>query len=269
MDVTSFSRSPKPSNLIQTIERVSVILDVLAQRSKGISLGELSAKVNLPKGTTHRMLSSLMYFDFVQQDPETRNYSLGFKLVELGSSLLDQIDLRKEAEPFLNKLSQKTNETVYLAILERTEVVYIERIESDDPSLVLRTMSKVGQRNAANSCAVGKALLAQLPEEELDELMKKMPFVQKTANTITDPLQLKEHLQMICARGYAVDDEESEEGIRCVAAPIYNERGQVVAAMSVSGPAIRVTRQRIQDTLKDEVIQTALKISRKLGYRGE
>lgn len=262
-------RGSKPGNLIQTIERMSLILDVLARSSKGISLGTLSEKVQLPKGTTHRILSSLMYFDFVQQNPETRNYSLGFKLVELGSSLLDQIDLRKEAEPFLHDLSQRTAETVYLVILDRTEVVYIERVDSEDPSLVLRAMSKVGQRNAANSCAVGKALLAQLPEEKLDEIITEMPFVQKTANTITDPIQFKDHLKGIRTRGYAIDDEESEEGIRCVAAPIRSERGQAVAALSVSGPAIRVTRQRIQDTLKDEVMQTALKISRKLGYRGE
>lgn len=268
MNRTPAIRNSKPSNLIQTIERMSGILDVLAKSSKGISLGKIAEKVTLPKGTTHRLLSSLMYFDFVRKDPDTRMYSLGFKLVELGNILLEQIDLRKEAEPFLHALSQRTRETVYLVILDRIEVVYLERVDSEDPSLVLRAMSKVGQRNAANSCAVGKALLAQLSEEELDELIKEMTFIQKTTNTITDPLQLKEHLRGVRTRGYAVDDEESEEGIRCVAAPIYNESGLAVAAMSVSGPAIRVTRQRIQDTLKDEVLQTALEISKKLGFRG-
>jgi len=261
-------RHTKPTNLIQTIERVTAILDVLAQNSKGISLGELSAKVNLPKGTTHRMLSSLMYFDFVQQDAGTRNYSLGFKLVELGSSLLEQLDLRKEAEPFLYALAQRTNETVYLVILDRTEVVYIDKIESDDPSIVLRASSKVGQRNAVHSCAVGKALLSGLSEEKLDELLAEMNFVQKTENTITDPLQLKDHLKVVHARGYAVDDEESEKGIRCVAAPIQNELGRTIAAISISGPTVRITRQRIEDTLKDEVIKTALEVSRKLGFRG-
>lgn len=266
MKTTGLTRSQKPTNLIQTIERVSMILEVLAKSSKGISLGEIAAKVELPKGTTHRLLSSLMYFDFVRQNSETRNYSLGFKFVELGNILLDQIDLRKEAEPFLHDLSQRTKETVYLVVLDQTEVIYIEKIESDDPSLVLRTMSKVGQRNAANSCAVGKALLAHLSEEELDEIIQAMPFVQKTENTITDSLQLKDHLKGVRMRGYAIDDEESERGIRCVAAPIRNERGRAIAAISVSGPAIRLTRERIQDTLKDQVMETALKISRKLGF---
>lgn len=268
MNTTQSAQNLKPTNLIQTIERMSVILDVLARSPKGISLGELSAKVSLPKGTTHRILSSLSYFDFVRQDSETRNYSLGFKLVELGSSLLEQINLRKEAEPFLHALSEKINETVYLAVLDGIEVVYIEKIEAYDDSIGLRATSKVGQRNAANGCSLGKALLAPLPEQVLDKLIGEMPFIQKTENTITDPLQLKAHLQGVRARGYAIDDEESERGIRCIAVPIWNEVGLTVAAVSVSGPAIRITRELIQGTLKDEIIHTALSISKKLGYRG-
>jgi IclR family KDG regulon transcriptional repressor len=259
----------KPTNLIQTVERVAAILQALSHSAQGTSLGTLSAKVGLSKGTTHRILSSLMYFDFVRQDAGSRDYALGFKLVELGSCLLEQIDLRKEALPLLRDLSQRTNETVYLVVLDRTEVVYLEKVESDDDSIVLRATSKVGQRNAANSCAVGKVLLAERPEQELDPLIREMPFVRKTENTITDPVQLKEHLKMVRGRGYAVDDEESERGIRCVAAPIRDERGRAVAAISVSGPAIRVTRGRIQETLRDGVVRTALAISKKIGFRGE
>jgi len=259
----------KPTNLIQTVERVAAILEALSHSAQGMSLGALSAKVGLSKGTTHRILSSLMYFDFVRQDAVSRDYALGFKLVKLGSCLLEQIDLRKEALPLLRDLSQRTNETAYLVILDRTEVVYLEKVESEDASIILRATSKVGQRNAANSCAVGKVLLAQLPEQELDALIRGMPFVQKTENTITDPFQLKEHLKMVRGRGYAVDDEESERGIRCVAAPIRDERGRAVAAISVSGPAIRVTRRGIQDSLRDEVLRTALAISKKIGFRGE
>lgn len=269
MNTTQFSNNPKPKNLIQTIERVSVILDVLARSSRGISLGDVAAKVDLPKGTTHRILSSLIYFDFVRQDSETRNYSLGFKLVELGNSLLEQINIRKEAEPFLAALSKKTHETAYLAILDRTEVVYIEKFESEDDSIGLRASSKVGQRNMANSCSLGKALLAQLPDDELDAMLHEMKFVQKTANTITDPLQLKDHLRVVRARGYAVDDEEAELGIRCVAAPVRNKIGLTVAAVSVSGPAIRITREKIQGVLKDDVMATALEISQALGFRSE
>ncbi|PIE33851.1 IclR family transcriptional regulator [candidate division KSB3 bacterium] len=259
----------KPSNLIQTIERMSAIFDVLTFSSKGISLGDLSKKVNLPKGTTHRILSSLMYFDFVRQDSTTRNYSLGFKLMELGSSLLEQINLRKEAEPTLHVLSQKTKETAYLAILDGTEVVYVEKIESEDNSIGLRATSKVGQRNLANCCSLGKVLLADLPEQTLNELLPDMHFIQKTENTIADPSQLKEHLSVVRNRGYAIDDEESERGIRCVAAPVRNEIGLAVAAVSVSGPSIRITREKIQERLKNDVMTAALEISKKLGFRPE
>ncbi len=182
------SQKSKPTNLIQTIERVSAIFDVLARSSKGISLGELSAKACLPKGTTHRLLSSLIYFDFVRQDKETRSYSLGFKLVELGNSLLDQINLRKEAEPFLVALSQNTKETAYLAILDHDEVVYIEKIETEDHSIRFTGISKLGQRNAAWLFA-GKSLVSRSKTRiRLDRLLQGMQLIQKTENTITDPL---------------------------------------------------------------------------------
>lgn len=263
------NRQPRPANLVQAIERMAAILDTLSQSGKGASLGSVASRVGLSKGTTHRILSSLMYFDFVRQDPASRDYALGFKLVELGSCLLEQINLRKEAEALLQDLSQRTNETVYLVILDRTEVVYVEKIETEDTSVILRATSKVGQRNAAHSCAVGKVLLADLSPEELDALLGEMVLVRKTENTIADPLQLREHLITVQARGYAVDDEESERGIRCVAAPVRDERGRAVAAISVSGPAIRVTRQRIQEVLREEVTRTALDISRRIGFRGE
>src|SRR5512136_1066666 len=111
--------SSKPTNLVQTIERASSLLDILGESSQGIALGELSAKIKLPKGTTHRLLSSLSYFGFVRQDPKTRNYLLGFKWIELGQLVLSQLDLRREAEPFLKDLAEKTKETVHLVFLDR------------------------------------------------------------------------------------------------------------------------------------------------------
>jgi len=257
----------KPTNLVQSVERASLILDVLGQSSQGISVKELSAKVGLPKGTTHRLLSSLAYFGYVQQDSRTRHYSLGFKLVELGNCLLNQLDLRTEAKPFLADLAKTTQETVHLVILDKNEVLYIDKVESDDNPSGLRMASRVGSRTPAHSCAVGKVLLAHLSEEELDEFIKGAGLPKITENTISDPIRLKEHLKLVRSQGYVVDDEENEKGIRCVAAPIHNEIGRVVAAASISGPAIRITRKRIQESLKNEIIETALKISQKLGFR--
>jgi IclR family transcriptional regulator, KDG regulon repressor len=257
----------KPSNLVQTIERVSCLLDILEESPRGISIRDLSAKVKLPKGTTHRLLSSLSYFGYVRQDPKTRNYLLGFKLVELGQLLLSQLDLRTEAEPFLRDLAERTKETVHLVFLDRNEIVYIDKVEGFLDHSGLRMASRVGLRNPAHSSAVGKVLLAALPEETLNDFIQEKGLPRRTENTITDLDRLKEHLRMVKKQGYAIDDEENEKGIRCVGAPIYNETGKAVAAVSVSGPAFRITKKVIQETLKKEVMETALNISRRLGHQ--
>src|SRR4030066_2183202 len=141
----------KPNNLVQTIERVSFILDILGQNPQGISIRDLSARVKLPKGTTHRLLSSLTYFGYVRQDPRTRNYFLGLKFVELGQILLQQLDLRKEAQPFLRDLAERTKETVHLVILDRNEVVYIDKLETDQNPSGLKMDSKKGLRQPPHS----------------------------------------------------------------------------------------------------------------------
>ncbi len=181
----------KPNNLVQTIERVSFLLDILSQNPQGISIRDLSAKVKLPKGTTHRLLSSLTYFGYVRQDPRTRNYLLGFRLVELGQLLLSQLDLRKEAESFLRDLAERTKETVHLVFLDRNEIVYIDKVEATHNHSGLRMASRVGLRNPAHSSAVGKVLLADLSEETLNNFLRVKGLYKRTENTITDPVQLK------------------------------------------------------------------------------
>lgn len=263
----SINPAPRPNNLVQTIQRVSLILDILGQSPQGISIRDLSARIKLPKGTTHRLLSSLSYFGYVRQNQKSRNYFLGLKLVELGQLLLNQLDLRKEAESFLRDLAERTKETVHMVFLDRDEIVYIDKVELDHNLSGLRMASRIGLRNPAHSCAVGKVLFSHLPEEELDRIIKEKGLIKRTENTITDPPQLKEHLKSVRSQGYAVDDEENERGIRCIAAPIFNEADKAVAAVSISGPAFRVTKKVIQERLKKEVMKTALKISQRLGYR--
>jgi DNA-binding IclR family transcriptional regulator len=241
------TQKQKPGNLVQTIERVSLILDILGQYTQGISVKELSAKVELPKGTTHRLL-------------------LGFKLVELGNLLINQLDFRNEARPFMLKLAEKTGETIHLVILDQNEALYIEKVSLNQTGLQM--MSRVGLRIPIHSSSVGKILAAYLAEDELDQIVKARGLPRRTQNTITNRTRFKEHLQDVRDKGYAVDDEENEKGIRCVAAPIRNENREVIAAMSISGPSIRLTLNAIQNSLKDHVCDTALNISKKLGFRG-
>ncbi len=262
-------RNTKPNNLVQALERVALLLDTLGRHSRGSSVRDLSAGVKLPKATTHRLLSSLQYLGFVRQDPRSRNYFLGFKLVELGNLLLGQLDIRREAEPYLRDLVERTSETVHLVFLDQYEIVYIDKVEMNPASAGLKMASRIGSRNPAHCCAVGKVLLAHLPEEEWDEFIKAKGLPRRTENTITDAVRFRDHLRSVRAQGFAVDAEENEKGIRCVAAPVFSERGVPVAAISVSVPVFRAPNRAVQEFLRKEVMGTARQISRRLGYREE
>lgn len=266
MAVFSSSKKKMPGNLVQTIERVSSILDVLGKFPRGISVGELSEKVSLPKGSTHRLLSSLVYFDFVSQNKSTKKYHLGFKLVQLGNLLINQIDFRNEARPFMQELAKKTGETIHLVILDQNEALYIDKVALNQTGLQM--MSRIGFRIPIHSTSVGKILAAYLDEDELDRIINENNLSRQTKNTITDISLFKEHLKNVRACGYAIDDEENEKGIRCVAAPIQSENGKVLAAVSISGPSIRLSIKAIRDSLKGQVCNTALNISKKIGFRG-
>lgn len=260
---------PKPTNLIQTIERMSLILDSVGQHPQGMTIRDLSTDLKLPKGTIHRILSSLSYFGYIRQSQETKNYFLGFKLMQLSSLLGNQLDLRKVAEPILRDLAEITKETVHMVVLDANEIVYIDKIETRQITGGLKMASSVGARNPVHTCAVGKVLAAHLSEEDLDHLIKQKGLPQRTTNTITNPAAFKEHLKIVRSQGYAIDDEENERGIRCLAAPIFGEKGRPVAAISVSGPAFRVTKKVAQETLKKEVMKAAFAISERLGFNGE
>jgi DNA-binding IclR family transcriptional regulator len=260
------TKRKKPTNLVQTIERMALILEILGHYPNGLSLGGLSDKVELPKGTTHRLLTSMAYFDFVRQDHASKHYHLGFKLVELGNNLLSHIDLRKEAHPYLISLSKEVQETVHLVILDQNKAIYIDKVDLYS-RWGLQMVSKLGSRIPLHCTAVGKVLLAYMPETAAEMLIQSVNLDRLTSNTITDPTELEQCLKTIRKKGYAIDDEENESGVRCIAAPIRNDIGQVVAAMSVSGATTRISIDKINDSLKSRVTETAMKISHKLGYR--
>ena len=269
MEAQLTEKSTRPKNVVQSLERAGMILEVLSQHSQGLRLRDLSQKVKLTKGTTHRLLSSLAYLDFIRQNPLNKHYLLSFKLVELGNRLLNQIDYRIEARPFLVELAERTRETAHMVILDQFEVLYIDKVEAVGNTTGLRMASMLGSRIPAHCSAVGKALLAFLPEKRLEELALTNGLPKKTENTITDLKKLKEHLELVRKRGYAVDNEENEIGIRCIGAPIRDQRGKVIAAISISVPASRMQSRAMETMLKDRVVETALKISNKLGFQGQ
>ena len=243
-----------------------MILDALSLNPRGMSIKGLSARLDLPKGTVYRLLSSLIYFGFARKDQGTKTYYLGFKLAELGNRLLNQFDYRMEARPELEQLADKTQETVHLAILNQKDVVYIDKIESNRGG-GLKMASTIGLRVPAHATSVGKVLLAELPENELEELLPEEDLVKLTPNTMLRLTALKAHLKVVKNQGFAIDDEENEQGIRCVAAPIRNESGKAVAAVSITTPAFRWDLEKLRGPLREEVVRTASSVSKKLGFK--
>ena len=179
----------------------------------------------------------------------------------------NQLDFRKVAEPILRDLAEKTKQTAHMVILDRNEVVYIEKIETQQQAGGLKMASRVGSRNPVHSSAVGKVLLSYSSDEVVEDSLKEAGLPRRTANTITDPDVFREHLKLVRKQGYAMDDEENEKGIRCLGAPIFDGSGRPVAAISVSGSVFQMTKKFVQDVVKKEVTAAAAEISRRLGFQ--
>lgn len=246
---------------VQSVDRALIILEILKEEPKGLGVTELAAELKVSKSTIHRLLMSLLKKGFVQQDSENQKYRLGLKLIEFGQTVSDHIDLRDVASSHLRQLAEKTGETAHLVIRERSEIVYIDKIES---SATIRMFSNIGKRAPMHCTGVGKAILAFLPQQEILKIVEDKGLEGFTHKTIVDIGTLLPHLEEIRNRGYSIDDEEHELGIKCAAAPILNSKGEVVAGISVAGPIMRITEEKLS-AMAAEVLKTSLEISKMLG----
>ncbi|MGQ9630529.1 MAG: IclR family transcriptional regulator [bacterium] len=247
--------------LVKSVWRAVKILESFDRGERGMGVTELSRRLGFPKSSVHDILSTLEAEGIVERDPDSQRYRLGLKLFELGNMARSNLELRKVAVPFLKELNSRLDETVHLTVLDEGEVLYIECFESTKR---LRTYSVIGVRAPLHCTAVGKAILAFLPEDEADEIIRRRGLERFTENTITDPQRLKEELARIRSLGYSVDNMEHEEGVKCVGAPIRNNEGKVFASISVSGPSQRITPERIPE-IAELVVTTAKEISRRIG----
>lgn len=250
---------------VQSLERALTILNKLSDYPEGIQIARLSEQVGLSKSTVHRLLATLSSMNYVVKDVETDKYKLGLQVLFLSRNILNNNDIVHTSKPYLEKLSREINETVHLCIEDRGEIVYIDKIESNQ---TIRMFSRVGNRAPMYCTAVGKILYSGMETGYFEELISKVNFIAKTEATITSPEALREEIDKIKKQKYALDNIENEEGIRCIAAPIYNHSGKIIASFSVSGPSNRVTMDRINDILIEKMRQTSLDISRNLGYIG-
>jgi DNA-binding IclR family transcriptional regulator len=248
------------------IQAVSHALDLLEQFHNDVDeLGvtELSKRLKLHKNNVFRLLATLESRGYIEQNKTTENYRLGLKSLELGQTFIKQMGLLRQAKLTLEQLVAQCNETAYVAIFKEDCVVYLDVVETD---MTVRVVSRVGSRLPAYCTAAGKVHLAHLSEGELDSLVGK-ELKGYTANTITSTDDLKVQLCQVMQQGYAIDNEELDPGVRCIAAPIYDYTRRIVGAISLSGPSMRFTDSRIEVELVPLVLDAAATLSTRLGYR--
>jgi DNA-binding IclR family transcriptional regulator len=238
------------------------MITIVSTKKEGIGVTELATELNLNKSSIFRLLSTLASHGFIEQDEETKRYKLGYRYLELSSVLLDSIDIRKEATPYLKELEKLSNEVIHLVVYDHGEVIYIEKLEGSE---TLRTHSQVGKRAPMHCTSVGKVILAYLPSREAMDIIEQKGLPKHTENTITDKEVFMNKLVEIKKQGYGLEFEENEVGITCIAAPIFNYRGDIVAAVSISGASIRMNEDRLEEFQK-EIVKVGKKISKRLGH---
>lgn len=250
---------------VKSLVRALSLLDVLSQTPHECSLGEIANTAGLPLSTVHRLLHSLQQMGYVVQNQATGNYALGEFLILLGHKAEQQRDVRRIARPCLEELAQETSETVNLTTVIENAVVQLDHVDSPN---MLKVTWDSGQRFPIHASASGKVFLAFLPEADRERILKSIELRPFTKRTIVDVKRSRAELTPIRERGYALDDAEREEGVRCVAAPIFNSKGTVIAAVSVSGPSTRLSLAKLNE-LANKVKRTARAISASLGYAEE
>jgi IclR family transcriptional regulator, KDG regulon repressor len=238
------------------------LLKAFSEEQVEIGISDLAKRLGVAKSTVHRLAVTLVADGMLEQNPDTGKYRLGLSLFRLGSLVRRRMNVSNEARPLLRELREKVNETVHLAVLDGTEIMYVFNLESTQS---IRMRSDVGVRKPAYCTAEGQAILAYQPPEVVD-LVVREGLAARTPQTITDPLALRKVLEGVRARGCAIEDEESELGMRCIAAPLRNDAGEVVAAIGLAGPVSRLSKKALT-TFVPHVIETATAISARLGHR--
>jgi len=209
------------------------------------------------------LLATLESRGYIEQNKVTENYRLGLKTLELGQTFVKQMGLLRQSRPVLEAMVRECNETSYVAILKDFYIIYLDVVETD---LTVRVVPRVGSRLPAYCTAAGKVQIAYLSEEELEQYIPAKDLKAYTPNTLTDRKELVRILEKVAEQGYAIDDEELDVGVRCVSAPIRDYTRRIVGAVSISGPSMRLSLERIEKELIPLVKRAAEEISIKLGF---
>ncbi len=262
MERTLRKTTAKPRRMrLSSVANSIRLTKAFSEHENEMGISALATRLGLAKSTVHRLASTLVEYDILEQNRETGKYRLGLALFELGTLVRRHMDVASQAQGEIHTLAEASGETVQLAILDHLSVLYIRVRESRQ---AVRMSSGLGSRAPAHCTSVGKALIAYQPADVVKQIVE-LGLKRYTPNTITDPAALAQELASIRSKGYAIDDEEIEEGLRCIAAPIRDHTGQVVAAISVAAPVQRMSKKNVQTAIPS-VVAAATSVSRRMGY---
>jgi IclR family transcriptional regulator, KDG regulon repressor len=249
---------------LKSLKKTLDIIELIAENGN-LGIREISALVGYPSTTVHRIITTLAKQGYLRQNPKSRQYSLSTKFLELADSVQMQFDIVSIARPYLEKIGKDTGENVNLGVIDDTVVVYIDHIHSKKHAL--QAFTRLGARVPLYATGMGKIFLSLMTADELDAYFHKVKLERFTEKTIIDRKSLLKELACVREQGYAVDNEEKERGVRCVAAPVFDRKGLITAAVSVSGAVQWITPERIE-TISNLIISCSADISSELGYKG-
>jgi DNA-binding IclR family transcriptional regulator len=246
---------------ISSLEKGIRVLELLAAE-EALTVSQTAVRLDINRAAAHRFLATLRDLGYVEKN-ENNRYQLTLRILEMGMKVANRFEIRREARRYMQALSKTFRETVNLGYWDGKEILHLEKIDSLE---ILRIDAPLWSKTPAYCTALGKAILAHLPEDELNHYLSHTRFVPHGPNTIVSKKRFREELKITCARGYAVDDEELAHGLRCVAAPVFDHTGQVRYALSISCPSIRLNADRI-DTVQVEIKEMCLQLSQRMGHR--
>ncbi|HUZ98680.1 MAG TPA: IclR family transcriptional regulator [Gaiellaceae bacterium] len=252
----------------QSLKRGLAILSAFRSGRPLLGVSELGRDVGLSRSTTHRYVATLAVLGYLQQDPATKKYRLGPRVIDLGFSAINSMELREIAAPHLRELSDETGYTVNMAILDDLDIVYVDRVRSAQPGQREIDLNlHVGARLPAYCTSLGKVLLAQLPAEERDERLRRIDFARRGPNTLTSRTALEVELERVRREGYAINNEELAYGLRSIAAPVLTHDGAAAAAINLAVHSSMVSSADMGARFGPVLMRTAADISARLGYR--
>ena len=255
------SKAKAERNRLSSVTTAIRLLKAFSEDEEEIGVSALAQKLGVAKSTVHRLAVTLVAEGLLEQNPDNERYRLGIGLFGLGTLVRRRMDLSTESRPYLFELREKTGETILLGVPSDTEIMYVYNLESPQ---ALRMRSDIGVRRPGYCTAVGRAIFAFAPEATVERMLAQK-LVRRTPTTLTDPKALRAVLADVRERGYAVEDEESEPGIRCIAAPVRNAGGAVIGAVGIAGPSQRLSLEGL-DALAAPLLDAVAAISRRLGH---